>query len=61
MLVIALLMDAVTACHEDDRLGRREHVFAADRTVAVGGPFDAFMRTFDRCRDASAADLPYSS
>jgi hypothetical protein len=43
MFVIALLMDAVTACHEDHWLGRCEHVLSANGTVAVGGSFDTLV------------------
>ncbi len=35
VFVVAFVMDAVSARHEDHRLGRVEHVFAADGTIAV--------------------------
>lgn len=57
VLVITLLMDAVTAGHEDYRAGGGEEVFAADGTVAVCGAFDTFMGRFHGCRDAHAAGL----
>ena len=41
MLVVAAVMDAVAATHEDYWFGRGEHVFAAYWTVAVGGALDA--------------------
>lgn len=35
VIVVALVMDAVSAPHEDDRPCRRKHVAAADRAVAI--------------------------
>ncbi len=44
MLVVASVVDAVAAAHEDHSLRRGEHVFATDRAIAVSGAFDAAMR-----------------
>ena len=57
VLVIALLMYAVTAGHEHNRFGRREHVLAANWTIAICRTLDAFVRALNRRRYASAADL----
>ena len=48
MLVVTEMVDAVAATHEDDGLGRGEHVFAADGAVAVCGAFDAAVGVSDR-------------
>lgn len=57
VFVIAPLMYAVTACHENDGFGRGEHIFATDRTVAICRSFDTFVGAFDRCWDTCAAGL----
>lgn len=44
VLVVAEVMDAVAAAHEDHGLGGGEHVFAADGTVTIGGSFYAPVR-----------------
>lgn len=41
VLVVAEVVNAVAAAHENNGLWGGEHVFAADGTVAVGGSFDA--------------------
>lgn len=57
MLVIALFMDAVSACHENDGLRRCEHVFATDGAVAVCRTFNAFVGALDGRSYACAAGL----
>lgn len=57
VLVVAEVVDAVPAAHEDDRLRGGEHVFAADGTVAVGGAFDAAVGVADGNGHADAAGL----
>lgn len=47
MFVVAAVVDAVTAAHEDDSLRRGEHVFAADRTVTIGGTLNAAVCVTD--------------
>lgn len=57
VLVVAEMVDAVPAPHEDDRLGGGEHVFAADGAVAVGGAFDAAVGVADGNGHADTASL----
>lgn len=57
VLVVAKVVDAVPAAHEDDRLGGGEHIFAADGTVAVGGTLDAAVGVADGNGHADAARL----
>lgn len=47
VFVVAAVVDAMTAAHEDDGLRRREHVFAADGTVTVGGTLNAAVCVAD--------------
>ncbi len=57
VLVVASMMDAVSTGHEHHRLWRGEHVLSADGTVAVRGPFDAFVRAGDGNGHAHSARL----
>jgi len=57
MFVVACLMNAVTAEHKDDWTGRCKHVLSADRAIAVGDSFDAFMRMFHGHGHAGTAGL----
>jgi hypothetical protein len=43
MFVIARLVNAVAAKHEDNRSRGREHVFPADRAIAIRHPFYTFV------------------
>jgi hypothetical protein len=57
MLIVAFSMNCMTASHKNDCLRRREHVFAANRTVAVGRALDALVGLFHRNRHTEAAGL----
>jgi len=47
----AVFVNAVTTLHEDNRLGRAEHVIATDGAVTVNGPLNTlvFARHGDTC------------
>ena len=57
MLRIASAVDAMAADHEYDGFWRVEHVFAAYRTVAVSGAFNAAVSVPDSNGHANAACL----
>ena len=57
MLGEAFAVDAVSAGHEADRLWRREHVVAANRTVAVGRPLNTLVVLFHGDGNAGTAFL----
>lgn len=48
MIRIAFLVNAMSTSHENNSVRGREHVFSANRTVALSGAFDAAMRVLDR-------------
>lgn len=54
---VALMMYTVSASHEDNCIGRCEHVFPADRTVTLSRALDASMGIFDGDRHTHAACL----
>ena len=57
MFVVAAVVDAVAAAHEDDSLRRGEHVIAADGTVTISGALDAAVRIADGDGHADATSL----
>ena len=52
----ACFMDAVAAAHEDDGVGRSEHVLTTNRTVAFCALFDAAVCLSDVDADAYCTD-----
>lgn len=50
-------MDAMATTHHNDGLRRREHVVPADRTVTLGGPFDAAVGILNGNSQTDTASL----
>lgn len=61
IIVETFPMNAVTAFHEYNRLGRGEHVLATDGTIAICRSFKALVVVHSGYRDAGHASLPMKS
>ncbi len=57
MFMVAAMMNAMTTTHENYSLRRGEHIFATDRTVTIGGSFNAAVSVAYRDGHANAAGL----
>jgi len=53
----AFIMNAVAASHKNNGIRGREHVLAADGTIALGNAFDTAVSGFDGYRHAGTARL----
>jgi hypothetical protein len=56
----AFIMNAVAASHKNNGIRGREHVLAADGTIALGNAFDTAVSGFDGYRHAGTARLNVS-
>jgi hypothetical protein len=56
----AFVMNAVAASHKNNGIRGREHVLAADGTIALGNAFDTAVSGFDGYRHAGTARLNVS-
>ena len=57
VLIVAAVMNAVAAAHEDHCLGRGEHVVSADWTITVGGALNAAVGVADGYGHADTTGL----
>ena len=57
MLLVAALVNAMTAAHKNNSLRRGEHVFATDRAITVCGAFNAAVSVPYRYAQANHASL----